>query len=74
MTGIGFRNFLYDEDISCNTCKHYSGNTPIKNTDNDVCGNMANHQSGAYSGQYLRLPKDGACHLWEPIENNKDGD
>lgn len=74
MTGNEFKDFLYDKNISCENCKHYTANTHINNIDNNVCGNMLNHQSGAYSGQYLRLPKNGACHNWEPVENTeKDG-
>ena len=65
-------NFLYDNDIFCETCKWYTGNTPVKNTMDNVCGHLQNIQSNVYNGQHLRFPGNGMCHRWEQFGENHE--
>ena len=57
--------FLYNNNIKCETCIFFTKNTPIKNIVNDVCGNPANAQGGAYQGQLLRFKPSDMCSKWK---------
>lgn len=59
------KDFLEDNNISCSTCKHYTGNTLIPDRCLDVCGNEENRQTNLYIGQRLRLDKKSMCNKWE---------
>ena len=62
--------FLWDNDMYCDTCAHYTKNTPKANTVNDVCGLADNKQTNVYDGQHLRLPPEGMCYRWKEFFNS----
>lgn len=65
-----FINYLYDNNIFCESCKYNTYNTPIKNVTGGVCGNENNRHSGAYSGSVTSCTSrvGVVCDLWEEYE------
>ena len=65
MSMTKLEEFLWENDMYCDTCAHYTKNTPKGNVSADVCGLACNKQTTLYEPQYLRLPPQGVCHHWK---------
>jgi hypothetical protein len=68
-----FEQFLYDNDIKCETCYFNARNTPIPyNHQDKICGNELNRQTNVYSGQWLQIKYDGVCKHWKEFKEKDD--
>ena len=60
-------NVLYENGISCSTCKWWNENVKNQSLMGNLCTNEKLRQSGAYNGTLLAIPPFGKsmCSHWE---------
>jgi len=64
MSMTKLEEFLWENDMYCDTCAHYTKNTPTGNLNDDLCNLLCNKQKHAYMEAFMKPRPEGCCDKW----------